>query len=146
MKRVKNGRRVLRGTLPIQTYKNRIQIFDGLFSTGYRIVEFRIIPKTPSDSEEIICVASTEPHTSLQTTFDFSDNENVAYAAWNVPNQTAFSDWNLVIEDNMVVEDLWISCYSTGDEVYANYYMILEKYEFTDWTGALTMVRNRSQG
>lgn len=146
MKKISGGRRVLRGKINLQTYLNRIQLFDGKFSTGYKLVEFRIIPKAPQNVEEGICVVSTEPHSSLPTTFDFSDNQNVAYAGWGVPNQTEYADWNLVIEDNMIIEDLWVSCYSTGDEEYFNYYMVLEKYDLTDWTGALTMVRNKSQG
>jgi hypothetical protein len=148
MKKIDGSRRVLTGTVKINTFKNsenRIQLFDGRFDTGYRVVEFRIIPKTPTDSEEIIATLSTEPKTALPTTYDFANNENVAYAAWNIPNQTAFADWNLVLEDNLAVEDLWMAVYSTGDEDYCNYMLILEKYEFSDWTGALTMVRNRSQ-
>ena len=45
----------------------------------------------------------------------------------------------------MVIEDLWISDYSTADNRTVNYYIVLEKYEFTAWDGAGTMVRNQSQ-
>ena len=144
-KREKNYRRVLRGSIPLQTYDNKIQLFDGLFTTGFRVVEFRIIPRVPSSVEEVQAILSTENQGAVPSSFNFNSNENVAYAAWGVPNQTEFSDWSLVIEGNMVIEDLWISAYTTGDETNLNYYIVLDKYTFSDWNGALTMVRNRSQ-
>ena len=92
-----------------------------------------------------MALLSTENQGAVPSSFDIGNNEHVAYACWNVPNQTLFSDWNLVIEGNMIVEDLWISAYTTGDEDSVNYYIVLDKYTFSDWNGALTMVRNRSQ-
>ena len=145
MKRVKGGDTVLRGSIPMNTHANRIQLFDGSFKTGYRLVEFRIIPRSPQNQEEVNAIIATEPQGAVPSTFDFNNNENVGYACWNVPNQTEHADWNLIIDDNMIVEDLWISCYTTGDDTDLNYYIRLEKYEFSDWTGALTMVRSRSQ-
>ena len=144
-KREKNYRRVLRGSIPLQTYDNRLQLFDGLFTTGFRVVEFRVIPRSPQNQEEVLALLSTEDQGQVPTTYDFNNNENIAYAAWNVPNQTEHSDWNLVIEGNMIIEDLWLSAYTTGDDTHLNYYIVLDKYTFTEWNGALTMVRNRSQ-
>ena len=142
----KNYRRVLKGSIPLQTYDNRIQLFDGLFTTGFRVVEFRIIPLTPTNQEEVLSLLSTENQGAVPSTFDFANNEHVAYAAWGAPNQAYYSDWNLVIEGNMIVEDLWLSAYTTGDDTHLNYYIVLDKYKFSDWNGALTMVRNKSQG
>ncbi len=125
--------------------ENRLQLFDGRFTTGWRVVEFRIIPKSPQNQEEVLAVISTEAPGAVPSTFDFSDVQNIAYSAWNVPNQVAFADWNLVIEENMAVEDLWVSCYTTGDDDYLNYYLVLEKYEFAAWDGAGIMARNNGQ-
>jgi len=47
----------------------------------------------------------------------------------------------------MVIEDLYLSFYSeTGDSDYANYYIVLQKYEFPAWTGAGFLVENLGQG
>ena len=148
MKRVKGGLKVVKGQITMNTHsgaENRIQLFDGKFTTGYRITEFRIVPKSPQNQEEVIAVVSTEPRGAVPSTLDFSNNEEVAYSLWNVPNQTEHSSWNWVVPDNMAVQDLWVSNYTTGDDTHLNYYLILEKYEFAAWDGAATLVRNQSQ-
>ena len=148
MKRAKDGRKVMMGKITMNTHsgsENRLQLFDGKFTSGWRVVEFRIIPKSPQNQEEVMAVISTEAPGAVPSTFDFTDVQNIAYAAWNVPNQVAFADWNLVVEENMAVEDLWVSCYTTGDDDYLNYYLVLEKYNFEAWDGAGIMARNNGQ-
>jgi len=148
MKRVKGGIKVVKGQIAMNTHggaENRIQLFDGKFTTGYRITEFRICPKSPQNQEEVMAVVSTEPRGGVPSTIDFSSNIEVAYSFWNVPNQVDHSSWNWVIPDNMAIQDLWVSNYTTGDDTHLNYYLILEKYEFAAWDGAATLVRNQSQ-
>ena len=52
---------------------------------------------------------------------------------------------SVIRPDNMVVEDLWISAYSTSESGDLNYEITLEKYEFPAWTGAGVLVENLSQ-
>ena len=144
MKAVKDGIKVLKGQITLNTYngiENRIQLWDGKFTTGYRVTEFRICPRTPTSQEEIMAIISTEPKSSLGSTFNFQDNENVAYYLWNAPNQTEHSEWKLIVDGNMAIEDLWLSVYTTGDEPLVNYYIILEKYSMSDWEGAGVLVQ-----
>ena len=55
---------------------------------------------------------------------------------------------SIVDPDNMVVEDLYVYARTlssaTADPI--NYMVILEKYEITEWEGALTMAQDRAQG
>jgi len=149
MKRISDGRKVLRGQITMNTYnglENRIQLWDGKFTTGYRIVEFKIIPKSPQNQEEVLSIISTEPRSGVPSNFNLSLNQELAYATWNVPNQTEYSFWNLIVEGNMAIEDLWISCYTTGDDPLLNYYIVLEKYSMSDWEGAGVLVDNLNQG
>ena len=44
----------------------------------------------------------------------------------------------------MVIEDLYIWANNAANDP-INYLIKMEKYDITDWQGALTMVRNRSQ-
>lgn len=145
MKRVKGGRKVIKGQISMNTHSNRIMLFDGKFTTGYRVVEFRIIPKSPQNQEEVIAVLSTEAQGGVPSTLNFSNNTQIAFSLWNTPNQTESSTWDLVVSDNMAVEDLFLSNYTTGDDTDLNFYIELEKYEFTAWDGAGTMVANQSQ-
>jgi len=140
---------ILKGQIAMNTFnglENRLQLFDGKYTTGYRVVDFKICPKIPTSQEEVMALISTEPKSGVPSSFNFQDNENVAYYLWNAPNQTEHSEWYLIIPDNMAIEDLYIACYTTGDEPLLNYYIELEKYEFPAWQGAGTLVKNLSQG
>ena len=147
MKRVKGGRKVLMGQITTSTYsgiENRIQLFDGKFTTGYRIVEFRVSPDNPVTGEELVGKLTTEPDSTLGE-WDFSDVQQLAYAGWGVPLSSRFSEYELIRPENMAVEDLWIQVYNPSEAVVANYYIVLDKYEFTAWDGAGILVENLSQ-
>ena len=147
MKRVKGGTKIVRGQINAGTYngnQNRIQLFDGKFTTGYRVVEFKVMDNSPTGNYEHIAKLSTKPKSGIAFA-DFGDVEVIAYAGWAISNSANGFEGELIVDDNMVIEDLWISDYSTADNRTVNYYIVLEKYEFTAWDGAGTMVRNQSQ-
>ena len=122
--------------------ENRLNLFDGKYTTGYRVVEFRICPRAPTQEEEVAAMLTTKVRGSVPSVFDFKYKAQVAYACWNNPNPAVASDWSLVVEGNMAIEDLWISCYTTGDDFWLNYYIVLEKYEFPAWDGAGVIAEN----
>jgi hypothetical protein len=147
MKRVKGGKKILRGQIPTGTYngnENKLQLFDGKFTTGYKVIKFVIINDGPAGTAEQIGKLSTKPKSNISV-FDFSDVEEIGWSGWNIPTNTRYGEFSLVDDENMVIEDLYISAYTTGEADKMNYYIVLEKYEFTAWDGAATMVRNQSQ-
>jgi len=148
MKRVKDGKRILRGQIATGTYQgseNRIHLFDGVFTTGYRIVEFKVMDGSPTANYEIFAKVSTEPKSNISAP-DFSDVQELAYAGWAITNSANGFEGELIMEDNMAIEDLWISAYSSSDNRTCNYYLVLEKYTFPSWDGAGILVENLSQG
>lgn len=146
MKRIKDGRRVLTGTITEGTYsgsENRIQLFDGKFTTGYRVVSFTIAPASPTASQELVAKLSTEPKSNVTTWF-WNDVQEIAWAHWGADKY--HDSWANIRKDNMLVEDLWISAYNeTLDASSVNYEIILEKYSFPAWDGAGILVENLSQ-
>ncbi len=147
MKRDKAGRRVLMGQIDAGTYngiENRIQLFDGKFTTGYRIVDFKITPQLPGSAYELIGKVSTEPKSTIGY-FNWNDVQEVAWATWNAPTNSRYGAFSLVRDGNMIIEDLWISFYTTGEAIECNYEIILEKYSFAAWDGAGILVENLSQ-
>ena len=60
-------------------------------------------------------------------------------------NAGTFSE-AIIDPDNLVVEDLYVYVRSATDDIPINYLVKLEKYEITDWQGALAMARDRAQG
>ena len=147
-KRMKDGRKVMRGQIQTGSYagnENRIQLFDGKFTTGYKIVQFRIAPNDPQNGQEFISKITTEPDSDIAD-WNWGDVEQVAWASIYAPGTSSGFQNTLVDEEAMIVQDLWISGYTTGTSPHPlNYYLVLEKYEFTAWDGAATMVRNQSQ-
>jgi len=143
IKRVKEGRKVLRGIVGVNTYDTRLHLFDGRFTTGYRVVEFRIIPTEPQGTSEIQAVLTTKERGSVPSAWNLSFKSHVAFAGWGFPIGSRYSETELIVDGNMAIEDLWLSCYqATGDDTEMNYYIVLEKYTFPAWDGTGVMAEN----
>jgi hypothetical protein len=149
-KRKKIGDYILRGQIETATYngsENRIHLFDGKYTSGYVVKEFLIVPQFPSLGDEFVSILSTQPK-PVTAKFQFTDSEEMAWAIWNAPLPSRFSQWSAPPRDDLIVEDLWINMYTTSgseDPVYCNYYIHLEKYSCEAWDGALALVKNNSQ-
>jgi len=126
-----------------------LQLFDGRFDTGYRVTSFIVwgIGIDAGQDNDILALLTTEDLGS-GVLFDAGDNRQVGWAA----NKGAtYADVNgysrgIIDPDNMIIEDLFFYGFS-GDQGTSkvNYLITLDKYDITDWQGALSMVRNKSQ-
>ena len=143
MKRVKDGRRIITGQTTTGT-RHKIQLFDGLFTTGYRITKVRIAPDFPSSGEEFVGRLDTKDGGSFGD-WNWGDIEQVAWFTWGVPLPSRFSTYELIREESIIIEDLFLVVYTTAEAGLINYYIELEKYEFPAWDGAANLVRNNSQ-
>jgi len=147
----KIGEYTCRGTLEsivAEGVSKRIILFDGQFDTGYRLVEFRVWPQDCSDFNEELTyarVATTDIAIVAATFWNAGDNAQIAWAAGTLDNQPALDNWALVDPDNLIIEDCFVQALSASEEN-GNYFMRFEKYDISDWQGALAMVRNKSQG
>ena len=122
----------------------KLQLFDGKFTTGYRLKRFEVTPGDIITSELVMARLLTTKQ-GHATTWNWSNNMQVGWAAWNVPTNSRFGQYSLVDEEAVIVEDLYIDM--TGDSgEQVNYLIELEAINFSDWRGALAMVQNRSQG
>lgn len=145
MKRMADGLKILSGQITNNTYdgsENRIQLFDGKFTTGYKILSFKVTPNIPSTAQEITGKLSTEPKSTV-TEWNWSDVEEVAWAYWASDQATLTSDYLNIRDDSMIIQDLWVS--GGGADGVINYEIVLEKYSFAAYDGAGFIVRNLSQ-
>ncbi len=122
----------------------KIQLFDGKFTTGYRLKRFLISPNDVLTSEATMARLLTTKQ-GHATTWNWSNNMQVGWATWNVPTASRNTVFSLVDEEAIIVEDLFIDMSGDADEQ-INYLIELEAVDFSDWRGALAMVQNRSQG
>lgn len=122
----------------------RLDLFDGSFRTGYRLKKFIITPREILASEEITAKLMTAelPHSS---DWNWDNNLEIGWASWGTPINSRFSQFAVVDEDSVIVDDLYIDV--TGDTGQAvNYLIVMERDNFPEYIGALNLVRNKSQG
>jgi hypothetical protein len=124
----------------------RIKLFDGRFDTAYRVVKFVVA------GLDMTSTSQTDVNGSLGTTEDapgsswnWGDNRQIGWASLRGIESASVGDpFSLIDPDNLVVEDLFIYVNGNGSSQ-INYYIEMEKYDITDWQGALAMVRNAAQ-
>jgi hypothetical protein len=141
----KIGEYTVKGKLPIQS-SERITLFDGVFDTGYRITKFVIAPESNAGADDTYAKLATSSSVANTSGHEWHWDSNVEIAwAKNVSSgggATGILEF-FIDPDNMVIEDLYIFTGTGNTDV--NYMIHMEKYDITDWQGALAMVRNRSQ-
>lgn len=129
----------------------KIPLFDGRFDTAYRITEFYIWPSNfSSDANPDVIGKLSKNDIGTTGSIDFfraDDDNQIAWAG----AQGATNELNnipaIVDPDNLVVEDLYVYARSGGTASQPiNYLVKMEKFEISDWQGALAMARDRAQG
>lgn len=123
------------------TVPKRLQLFDGRFDTAYRIKSFTV-SSNGTLQQDVQGVLATEEGITPITDWDFADQRQLAFSIWHFWDFNALSAQSLIDPENMVVEDLYLYC---TQNYRVNYIIELEKYDISEWKGALTMVRNKSQ-
>ena len=145
----KIGEYTTRGSVQTDNSVNRISLDDGSFKTGYRVVEFVVAPNTiGTTSGQVYTAKLMTDDAAVGINWNWDNNEEIAWSifafdanAISMPNM-----FSQVAPDNLVIQDLYlVADEGLGTDTKMNYFIRLEKYEITDWQGALSMVRNRSQ-
>ena len=143
----KIGEYTARGVIK-STETDRIPLFDGKFTTGYRITKFQVVTIDPDNSGlDVYGTLGTEE--TMSSTWDLEDVTQIAwssminYGSATGPNAAPF---NLVDRNNMVVQDLYLYAESNAAGLNKiSYYIEMDKYEFKSWDSAAVMVKNKSQ-
>ena len=129
----------------------KIPLFDGSFTTAYRVIEFHIFPTSINNSTnpDVLGKLSKNDDGNL-TNVNFwraDDGNQIAWASTIGGADNINYTFNLVDPDNLIVEDLFVYGITAGGTANSiNYMVVLEKYEVDDWQGALAMARDRAQG
>jgi hypothetical protein len=129
-----------------------IPLFDGTFTTAYRVIDFKIWSSDygASSSPDVVGKLSKNDDGGVSTS-DFmraDDHNQVAWAAsaGSGDGGLGFGEGPIIDPDNLIVEDLYVYGRAANADAVINYLVVMEKYEITDWRGALAMARDRAQG
>ena len=141
----KIGDHTVRGS-GVDNAVTRIKLFDGRFDTAYRVTKFVVagVDLTSTTQTDVNgCLGTTED--APGASWNFGDNRQIGWASLRgIEAASVGDDFSLIDRDNLVVEDLFV--YVNGNaSALVNYYIELEKYDISDWQGALAMVRNNAQ-
>ena len=130
----------------------KIPLFDGKFTTGYRVTGFRIWSSDYSSSSKpdvIGKLSKNDDGSTASASFMRADDDNqIAWSCATGATDAGGDAFGEVIidRDNMVIEDLYVYVRTSASDVVVNYLVEMDKYEITDWQGALAMARDRAQG
>ena len=123
----------------------KIRLFDGRFDTGYKVVAFKIFPHNPTsgNSDAFGCLATESA--AATSDWDAADNRQIGWSSQNMAGGYAANETMSILDpDNLIIEDLYIFANDANDNP-VNYIITMEKYDITEWQGALAMVRNSAQ-
>ena len=129
----------------------KIPLFDGSFKTAYRVVEFKIWASTFAGASDADVIGKLSKNaigvTAVNDFFRADDDNQVAWAGSEGDTDSWRTATAIVDPDNLIVEDLYVYVRGRGSADYAvNYLITMEKYEISDWQGALAMARDKAQG
>jgi len=127
----------------------KIPLFDGKFTTGYRVINFKIWASTWNSSTQPDAIGKLSKNnlgTTGASNFMRADDDNqIAWATTNGGSDTGgtFAE-SIIDKDNLIVEDLYVYVRTAGTNA-INYLIEMEKYSISDWQGALSMSRDKAQ-
>ena len=131
-----------------------ISLYDGSFQTAYRVIGFRIWGSSYDSSSTPDCIGKLSKNdlgvTAAANFMRADDDNQIAWAAsaGSADGGLGFAEDGVIDKDNLIIEDLYVYVRSTtGTSTNpVNYLIEFEKYQITDWQGALTMARDKAQG
>ena len=125
-----------------------INLFDGRFDTGYRVTEFYVWGSNLGTSSNVDAsgkLATSKNVASGTQFFNANDDREIAWGSSAGSTDTAFNapPGAIIDPENLIIEDLYVFVRAPNDTIPVNYLIVMEKYEFNEWKGALTMATDR---
>jgi len=122
--------------MPIKTFRGKIlhggqdtiilHTNDG--SIGYQIKKFQLMAKDPSENLENTVKVTSTFQTTIDGNVDFNDQEILAVGMiWASTSQSSVHETNIVFENMIFNQDIYITNYDIQTVGEINYYMELEQ-------------------
>jgi hypothetical protein len=124
-----------------------INLFDGRFDTGYRVTEFYIWGANASSSSNPDVSGKLSTSNNVESGVAFFNADDSREIAWGSSAGSTDTFFNappgaIIDPENLIIEDLYVYARTAGS-VAVNYLIVMEKYEFSNWRGALAMAKDR---
>lgn len=138
-KAMRNGIHTLRGQLTFpMAAPLRSQLFNGSFTSNFKVVSVNIFPATPINND-VILILHFDDVLKLQA--DADDNGQFGWATTDALAQ----DWAYVDPDHIIVNDLFCSVLAANPGAVVNYIIKLERIKTTLPQAILDEVKSKLQ-
>ena len=128
----------------------KVNLFDGVFTTGYKVTNFQIWGTDYNSDAAADCIGKLSKSRNSTNDgdefFQANDNNEIAWASSEGAQGSAYDaglSHSIVDPENMIVEDLWVYARQNGSKD-VNYLITMDKYDITEAHGAVTMGQDRS--
>lgn len=135
-------RRSLRGQIGSLEEK-QIIVDDGLFTHGYKIVEFYVWAQDQASGNDPQCYLAKGPGAGSK--FSAQDARQIAWAGMSTTAGTRLMDFAIIDPNHIVVQDLFIKNIDGLASGVANYLIVIEPVNLTEQEGVLQLIKERSQ-
>ena len=125
----------------------RVNLFDGDYSTGYKLIEVYCAGSSPSasNSDSWLTVATEEE--ALDAEWHWDDTRQIAWTGSHVTTFGGGYEPNMVVDpDNMIIEDVYVYGNTALSGTFVNYMLVFEKYKLDEFQGIVNMIQNSAQG
>jgi hypothetical protein len=141
---VNSNRRSLRGQVEPGS-KKRIIVDDGMFTHGYKVLEFHIFGSDVS-SGAIDCTGTLalDEDGALED-WNAGDNRQIGWAGYT--QSTSYSPLfikSIIDPNHIVLTDLFVAANSNAT-ANVNYLVVIEPITLTEQQGIMTLIKERSQ-
>ena len=148
MKLTGKGNYIVRGQNTEDNGPTRINLFDGTYKTGWRIVRFDISGESRLAANDVSAKVTTELVTTGGDDWRWNAQREVAWASNNMLTTSVRDTFDSVVDDSIIlVEEMYVYVHSNqGTDYDVNYLIELEPVDLKDWEYSLSYVQNKSQG
>ena len=142
------GNYIVRGQNTEDNGPKRINLFDGTYKSGFRVVRFDIAGEGPQFDDDTTAKLTTDLVPFAGDFWNWANQQEVAWAASNhLGTSTRDVPFSVVDDSIVVVEELYVYVHNVrGTTEKVNFLIELQPVDLKDWEYSLSYVQGKSQG
>jgi len=126
--------------------QDRIRLSTIKGKVGYRIVKFQIIDDDPGEqTPELTVKIYKTKQSTIDNDVNFGDNDLMAVAYYRSTTHVSGDSHNIIFDQEMVNQDMYVTAVDTNGSIPSNYYFELEVILLDDAGAEYTTLKDMRQ-
>jgi len=126
--------------------QDRIRLSTIKGKVGYRIVKFQIIDDDPGEqTPELTVKIYKTKQSTIDNDVNFGDNDLMAVAYYRSTTNVSGDSHNIIFDQEMVNQDMYVTAVDTNGSIPSNYYFELEVILLDDAGAEYTTLKDMRQ-